>query len=69
MDKETKKTWQAINKMIYGFHEYKDLAYWKGRVEDARSAFESNPTSLEFANALGFAREKVLNIEEKLFSA
>jgi hypothetical protein len=45
----------------------KSLSYWKGRVEDARSALKSNPTSLEYANAVGFAREKTAAIEANMF--
>jgi hypothetical protein len=45
----------------------KSLSYWKGRIEDARSALNSNPTSLEYANALGFAKEKVKSIEANAF--
>ena len=43
----------------------KTLSYWKGKLEDARSAYRQSP-SREFACAIRYAQKKIRQIESKV---
>lgn len=65
MDDRIDKLWKAI---ANNTHRPKLLPYWKGKVVDFRIALEIEPNSVSIANQLGYAREKVVLIEARLFN-